>query len=160
MVELLEIYQLAQKMNNLLKDKRISDIDILQPRCTNLSVREWNRKTRGVLVKEVYHKGIWICIALSNDKTILISLGLGGELSYFTSLGQIKKKHHVCLVVDDEEGFTIKFWCFGKFLLSSNADLEKEISLKDIGEHLWNRRVGLGYIEIPKDKCKVKKDEL
>ena len=133
MAELPEIMRLAAQMRNELCSKVIRDIDLLQEKCSNVSGDELKRRTTGARIVNVTHKGKWVLTFLDNGDTILLSLGMGGDVIFFTDEAQLPPKFQVKVTFADATGYTIRFWWFGKFLLASHAELEKEPNTAAIG---------------------------
>jgi len=132
MAELPEIYQLSKQMNQCLMGKQIEHLEIVQEKCCNVSEQEFVSKVKMSKVKGVRNKGKWIVISLSNGENILISLGMGGDLLYFTSANQSQEKYQFLLKFQDGTGFSIKFWWFGKVYLANEQQLKEEKNIKDI----------------------------
>ena len=126
MAELPEIMRLAGQMHRELKGKVIRNIDLCQEKCSNVSGEELGRRTTGARIASVTHRGKWVFTHLDNGETMLLSLGMGGDVIFFTDEAQLPPKFQVKVTFADNTGYTVKFWWFGKFLLASHAELEKE----------------------------------
>jgi formamidopyrimidine-DNA glycosylase len=133
MAELPEIVQLAAQMREKLRGKTLTHTDLLQEKCANLSQAEWNGRTQGAAIVTVRYKGKWILTELDNGETILLSLGMGADALYFPPGGSLPEKYQIKAQFDTGEGYTIRFWWFGKYLLTPTASLADEPNTKDIG---------------------------
>ena len=134
MAELPEIYQLSTQMNQRLMGKQIEHLEIVQEKCCNVSVQEFESKVKMSKVKGVSNKGKWIVVSLSNGENILISLGMGGDLLYFdlAKSNHIQEKYQFLMQFQDCTGLSIKFWWFGKVYLANEQQLKEEKYIKDI----------------------------
>lgn len=145
MAELPEIHQLSRQMDEVLKGKVCNKIEIRQKKCTNLPLGEIKKRIIGARVQRVYNKGKWLIIRLGNGENILISLGMGGDLLYFSPPESGQKEYQVKLMFTDKSGFTIKFWWFGKFYVCNEDELVKEKSIKDIAINPFDEGFTYGY---------------
>ena len=132
MAELPEIDKISRQMNQTLPGKQIREIKILQPKCSNLSEGEFRVRTAGSEIINVSNRGKWIAIHLSNQENILLSCGLGADVLYFQSPGEMQARHHIQVQMTDGSGFTVRYWWFGWFQLLSDAGLEKDPRIRDI----------------------------
>jgi len=145
MAELPEITKLAGQMRNTLVSKTIKTIDLLQEKCTNIPVEEFQKRVSNAKIVDVHHKGKWIFTKLDNDENILLSLGMGADILYFENEENLPEKYQIKVLFADNTGYTARFWWFGKFLLVSSVDLELESSTKDIARDPFDERFTLEY---------------
>jgi len=132
MAELPEITKYAGQMDNTLKGKTIKEITILQEKCANIPEAAFRQRTTGATITRVYHKGKWIITSLDNGEHILLSLGMGADVIYFKDESTLPEKYQIKVLLTDGSGYTARFWWFGKFLLTTQAELSTEPSTKDI----------------------------
>ena len=147
MAELPEIVKLAQQMNETLQGKTLYKTKILQEKCTNIPISEFEERTTQARIVKVYHKGKWIFTRLDNGETILLSLGMGADILYFEDQTQLPEKYQIKVLFTDKTGYTARFWWFGKFLLCTDEELLTEKSTKDIGLDPFDERFSLEYFE-------------
>ncbi len=125
MPELPEITVIAKQMDEEIKGKQIADIEAKQPKNLNMPISEFVRTAKGKIISDVSSGGKWIFIKLDPAYFMLINLGMGAELLYFTPDQKLPEKHHFKLIFSDKTGFTINFSWFGYIHLVSEKDLNK-----------------------------------
>jgi formamidopyrimidine-DNA glycosylase len=81
MPELPEIANLARQMTKQLKGKRVTGLDLTQPKCLNMSVKKF-RRIVGKTVEETNAHGKWLFTELRPNDNLLLNLGMGGDLFY------------------------------------------------------------------------------
>jgi formamidopyrimidine-DNA glycosylase len=145
MAELPEIAKLANQMNDTLKGKTLRSIILLQDKCANITQEEFQKRTVGARIKEVYYKGKWIFTSLDKGENILLSLGMGADILYFDDEKKVPDKYQVKVVFTDGTGYTARFWWFGKFLLISDEELASEPNTKDIAIDPYDPAFTLEY---------------
>jgi formamidopyrimidine-DNA glycosylase len=138
MAELPEISKIAEQMDDTFKGKTISSLIVEQEKCINVPVNEFKERITDSKISDVRYKGKWFIINLSNSENILISLGMGGDLHYYNNLSRPLDKYQIRVEFSNSSGFTIKFWWFGKFLISSDDELINEKNTKDIGKDTFD----------------------
>jgi len=113
MPELPEISIIAEQMNKEIIGKRIAEIEVKQPKTLNIPVPQFVETAKGRTVGNVTSKGKWIFVKLDPEYLMLINLGMGAELLYFTPSTKLPKKYQFKLTFSDRTGFTIHFSWFG-----------------------------------------------
>ncbi|MGA2237782.1 MAG: DNA-formamidopyrimidine glycosylase family protein [Candidatus Bathyarchaeia archaeon] len=132
MPELPEITNLSMQMTEQLNGKRITDLDVTQPRCINMSVKKFQRigtKT----VRETKARGKWLFTNLDPDDNLLLNLGMGGDLLYHENNTTLPKKYQLRLTFDDKTGLTVTFSWFGYIHLASDKELPKHKMTNKLG---------------------------
>ena len=147
MAELPEIFKISKQMNDTLNGKQIESLELLQEKCSNISEDDWNARITGAAVDRVYNKGKWILTELDNGEAILLSLGMGADVLYYEKDAVLPEKYQVNLRFTGGDGYTIRFWWFGKYLSSAILDLENEPNTKDIGIDPFDARFDLNYFK-------------
>jgi formamidopyrimidine-DNA glycosylase len=109
--ELPEIFCRAREMNAALTGRRIESIGVLQPKCLNVTVEEFDRGLSGAEIAAVTHHGKWLFVTTSQGH-LLINLGMGGEL-LLVPQDRLPEKWRVRLDFDGREALAINFWWFG-----------------------------------------------
>lgn len=131
MAELPEICKFCTQLENELRGRKISGLELLQPKNLNVEANEFVARCVGSAIDEVQHKGKWIIISLDNGENILISLGMGCDLLYHSD-GKCDTKYQIMIRLCDGGCLTLRFWWFGRFILVSDAELSKEPSTTNI----------------------------
>ena len=157
MAELPEITKLAGQMKNTLQGKTLAAITLLQEKCSNIPPDEFQSRTAGTEIVDVYHKGKWIITTLKNGENILLSLGMGADILYFENEANLPEKYQIKVLFTDGSGYTSRFWWFGKFLLVSDIELDADPSTKDIAIDPFDERFTLEYFA---DLLKGKKTQV
>jgi len=147
MAELPEITKYAKQMNDTLKGKTIKHIALLQEKCANIPEADFQKRTHGAKIANVYHKGKWIITSLDNGEYILLSLGMGADMLYFEDPDNLPEKYQIKVLFEDNSGYTARFWWFGKFLLASEVELALESNTKDIAIDPFDERFTPEYFE-------------
>jgi len=113
MPELPEIYNLARQMNEELKGKTIAKVEILQEKCLNMPGKEFEAIITGKQIVTIRSKGKWIFAALGKDMTLLLNLGMGGDVLYHKQAADVSSKYQLLFNFTDDSSLSIKFWWFG-----------------------------------------------
>ena len=79
MPELPEIASRAREMQEHLVGRKIVSAEVLQPKCLNEPVAEFQRHLEYAEIRKVTYRGKWILSELSKG-FLMINLGMGGEL--------------------------------------------------------------------------------
>jgi formamidopyrimidine-DNA glycosylase len=132
MAELPEIKKIADQMYAALTGRQIGSVVLKQPKCSNVTAEELDRRCTGRTVRAVFSKGKWIFVSLDGSENILISLGMGGDILYYEKGSAIPDKYQIEVKFTDSTGFTIRFWWFGNFLIANDDELKTEPHTKDI----------------------------
>jgi len=132
MPELPEIAVIAGQMNKEIKGKCIVDVEVKQPKNLNMSIQKFVETTKGKMINNVTGRGKWIFLKLDPHYYMLIHLGMGAEILYFTS-NKSPERYHFKLTLNDNTGFTIKFQWFGHIHLVSEKDLNKHKPTATLG---------------------------
>lgn len=130
MPELPEIYTLASQMAQEMTGEVIDAVDVRQDKCLNVSVPDFASSVIGASVAEVRPRGKWIFADLSNDRQLLINLGMGAEVrwephpldEYQVRIGFVSG-HHLCL----------KFWWFGHVHVTDRSRPDGHAMTADLG---------------------------
>jgi formamidopyrimidine-DNA glycosylase len=132
MPELPEIANLARQMTKQLKGKRVSDLDVTQPRCLNMSPKKF-RRILGKTIKETNARGKWLFTNLSPNDNLLLNLGMGGDLRYHRKDTTLPKKYQFRWSHDDGTELTVSFSWFGYIHLASDKELLKHKMTRNLG---------------------------
>ncbi len=132
MPELPEIMNLARQMSKELEGKRITDVEVTQPKCLNVSVRRF-RRVVGKRLGKTTGRGKWLLTHLDPDDNLLMNLGMGGDLLYHKNRSTIPKKYQLLLTFSDKSMLSVSFAWFGYIHLSSDRDLPKHQMTSGLG---------------------------
>ncbi len=145
MPELPEITIIASQMDKEIAGKSIVDVEVNQPKNLNMPVSDFTKTIQGKSVKRVSSKGKWIFAKLNPDHFLLINLGMGAELLYFTPEQKLPEKYHFKLTFDDKTGFTIHFQWFGYVHLVPKKELKKHKLTAALGISPFDEKFKLEY---------------
>jgi formamidopyrimidine-DNA glycosylase len=109
--ELPEITVLARQMKSELVGKTITHIEVLQPKCLNLSEEAFGKALTGARLLDVTHHGKWLLVETTQG-WLLLNLGMGGEILH-VSHDTLPEKHRIIFDFDDGTCLAINFWWFG-----------------------------------------------
>lgn len=84
MPELPEITVIAKQMNKEIAGKQIAEVEVKQPKNLNIAVSEFTETLVGKIVENISSRGKWIFVRLDPPYFMLINLGMGAELIYFS----------------------------------------------------------------------------
>lgn len=145
MAELPEIDKLSGQMRDALCGKTIQNLTLLQEKCANISVDEFQKRATGARIDDIRNRGKWIITTLNNGENILLSLGMGADILFFDNEKKDADKYQIKVLFRDGSGFTARFWWFGKFLLVSDDELISEPNTKDIAIDPFDEKYTLDY---------------
>jgi formamidopyrimidine-DNA glycosylase len=131
MPELPEISSRAREMQKELTGKTIKKIEVLQPKCLNVSKKKFTTALAGAkLLKTTYH-GKW----LFTDTTkgyLLINMGMGGELLLVDSKS-MPEKWRIAFHFKDRTTLAVNFWWFGYTHYAAEGKLDKHTMSAKLG---------------------------
>jgi formamidopyrimidine-DNA glycosylase len=111
MPELPEIICRAREMNARLAGRPIRGIEVLQPKCLNVSVEEFRGGLVGSKIRGVTNRGKWLFVETSKGH-LLLNLGMGGEILLVPS-NKLPEKWRVRFDLDKGQSLAVNFWWFG-----------------------------------------------
>jgi len=140
MPEIPEIASRAREMNYALPGKRIHHIEVLQPKCLNISTEDFCTALTNALIEEVTYHGKWIMIRCSTG-WLLLNLGMGGEV-LLTSRDNMPAKYRMAFDFTDETCLTINFWWFGYSFYCALEDLQSIPMIAKLGPNVLDLTKG------------------
>ncbi len=140
MPELPEIASRAREMKRALRGKTITDIEILQPKCLNVSPAKLKSALKGARFEDVTYHGKWI-FARTTKGHLLLNLGMGGDLRLLDR-SSLPEKYQAVFDFDDGRSLSIRFWWFGYIHYAADDKL---------GKHAMTAKLGPNAIDISKD---------
>jgi formamidopyrimidine-DNA glycosylase len=150
MPELPEITNRAKEMKGALVGRRITTIDVIQPKSLNLSKKKFITTLAGAEILDVSNRGKWIFVETDNG-WLLLNLGMGGEI-LLVPCDELPEKHRVVFEFDDSQCLSINFWWFGyvHYVPSDRLDEHKmtaklgpnalDLSIEDLQDMIQGRR--------------------
>jgi formamidopyrimidine-DNA glycosylase len=130
MPELPEVTNLARQMNHELTGRRISTIDVAQPKCLNMPVQEFCHLVEGTSVGSVTARGKWAFLRLEPGVTFLLNLGMGGDALFHAA------------------ALSLHFWWFGYVHAVRTADLASHAMprVRNAGSEDPDRQYNIVYL--------------
>jgi formamidopyrimidine-DNA glycosylase len=113
MPELPEIHHLAGQMHRTLRGRKISRVEVRQPKCLNRPPRAFATLLTGKTVARVTSRGKWLFTHLNPGATLLVSLGMGGDLLWHRPGAAVPGRYQLRIDFADRSCLTIRFWWFG-----------------------------------------------
>jgi formamidopyrimidine-DNA glycosylase len=111
MPELPEITVLARQMKTELVGKTFANVEVLQPKCLNVSKEAFVEALTGARLLDVTHCGKWLFVETTQG-WLLLSLGMGGEI-LFTTRDTLPEKYRLIFDFYDGTCLAVNFWWFG-----------------------------------------------
>ena len=111
MPELPEITCRAREMSKALAGRKITAIEVIQPKCLNVSVNAFKQGLTGARIADVTHHGKWLFVGTDRGH-LLINMGMGGEL-LLVPRDELPEKWRVRFDLDDGKSLSANFWWFG-----------------------------------------------
>jgi len=111
MPELPEITCRAKEMSKALAGRKITAIEVIQPKCLNVSVNAFKQGLTGARIADVTHHGKWLFVGTDRGH-LLINMGMGGEL-LLVPRDELPEKWRVRFDLDDGKSLSANFWWFG-----------------------------------------------
>jgi formamidopyrimidine-DNA glycosylase len=144
MPELPEITVRAREMREELLGKRITGVEVLQPKCLNVPEKEFADALTGAEVREVTNKGKWLFVATSKG-WLLLNLGMGGEMLLVTP-GTLPEKRRLVFGFDDGSCLSVNFWWFG---------YAHYVPPDRLGSHAMTAGLGPNALDVTTDELKA-----
>jgi len=141
MPELPEIASRAREMKRALMGKTITGIEILQPKCLNVSIKKLKGALEGARFEDITYHGKWI-FARTTKGYLLLNLGMGGDM-LLVDRKSLPEKHQAVFDFDDGRSLSIRFWWFGYIHYAADGKLDK---------HTMTAKLGPNAIDVPKEQ--------
>jgi formamidopyrimidine-DNA glycosylase len=148
MPELPEIAVLARQMKAELPGRCIVAVEVLQPRCLNMTKRGFVKALTGATVVDVVQRGKWLLVETTQG-WLLLCLGMGGEILLVNS-AQLPKKRRLSFAFSDGDCLSVNFWWFGYAHFARPDKLPRHRMTAKLGpnaldltaEALWTKLAG------------------
>jgi len=139
MPELPEIASRATEMQEELVGKTVAGIEVLQPKCLNVSTRKFKGALTGAEILDVTHHGKWIFVRTTRGH-LLLNLGMGGEL-LLVDRKSLPEKYRLVFDFDDGSSLAVNFWWFGYAHYAAKGKL---------GDHEMTAKLGPNALDVSK----------
>ncbi len=140
MPELPEVASRAREMQKELVGKTIAEIEVLQPKCLNVSARKLKNTLEGAELLEVTYHGKWI-FTKTTQGYLLLNLGMGGDV-FLGPRDELPEKRQAVFFFDDGTALSFRFWWFGHIHYAAEGKLDK---------HAMSAKLGPNAIDISKE---------
>jgi len=144
MPELPEITVLARQMKEELVDKAFTGIEVLQPKCLNVSEEAFVGALTGARLLDVTPRGKWI-LTETDRGWLLLNLGMGGEILLVTR-ETLPEKRRLVFDFDDDTCLAVNFWWFG---------YAHYLGPGELGDHAMTARLGPNALDLTLDQFKT-----
>ncbi|MBN1814585.1 MAG: Fpg/Nei family DNA glycosylase [Anaerolineae bacterium] len=139
MPELPEITIFARDMRKELVGRTISAIEVLQPKCLNVPVEEFQAALTGAEIRDVTAQGKWLQVETTQG-WLLLGLGMGGEI-LLTDRDNLPEKYRLIFDLADGACLAINFWWFGYAHYTA-----------DLAEHKMTAQLGPNALDLTLDE--------
>ena len=149
-----EVITVARKLENKLKNKRITGVDIFYNNIIEYpSISEFKKNIINQQIHEISTRGKWIVITL-DDYYLLIHLRMEGKFFFRTKNDEKNKHEHVFFNLDDDTQLRFAdVRKFGKMMLIEKDKLYSMKPYTELGLEPWDKNLTVSYL---KDKFKNK----
>ncbi|MDO9099593.1 MAG: DNA-formamidopyrimidine glycosylase family protein [Caldisericota bacterium] len=133
MPELPEVRHLALQMDGELRGRTVAGIDVVQPKCLNVPLSEFERLTVGRTATKVTSRGKWVFMTLDPGSTFLLNLGMGGEALVHAKGEPLPDNRQVAFRFGDGSALSFHFWWFGYVHVVPSAELSSHAMTSQLG---------------------------
>lgn len=145
-MELPELMILSRQMQQEIIGKRISEIEVANPKCLNVSFQQFRRALIGKTIKSVESKGKWIFIRLT-DYVLLFNTGMGADVIHFKPKAPLPEKYHIKFTFRDKTGFTVRVWWFCYLHLMPKNKLREHKLTAKLGLTPMDKEFSIDYFK-------------
>ncbi|MFH1866195.1 MAG: DNA-formamidopyrimidine glycosylase family protein [Candidatus Eisenbacteria bacterium] len=131
MPELPEIASRAREMQKELTGKTIKEIEVLQPKCLNVSAKKFKSALEGAKLKGTTYHGKWLFTETTKGH-LLINMGMGGEM-LLVDRKSMPEKWRNAFHFKDKTTLAINFWWFGYTHYAAAEALDKHTMSAKLG---------------------------
>jgi formamidopyrimidine-DNA glycosylase len=123
-LELPEIFILSRDLGNELSGKLVSEVNVKNAKCLNLSLDEFRSIVVDRRILGAKPRGKWVFLKLTYDYILLNNTGMGTNTIYNQKDSPPEEVWHIKSSFDDGSGFTSRVWWFCYLHLVKNSDLK------------------------------------
>jgi formamidopyrimidine-DNA glycosylase len=158
MPELPELIVLGKQVAKEITGKQILKVEVYQPKCLNIPPERFAETATDKTIGRIYSRGKWLFIKLEPDHYLLINLGMGADLLYFTPNSKLPEKYQFKLTFTDHSGFTIRFYWFGYIHLLPQKELSQHKLTAKLGVSASGKEFTREYLQklLAKRKARIK----
>ena len=131
MPELPEIASRAREMQKELTGKTIKEIEVLQPKCLNVSAKKFKSALEGAKLKGTTYHGKWLFTETTKGY-LLINMGMGGEI-LLVDRKSMPEKWRIAFHFKDRTTLALNFWWFGYTHYAADGKLDKHTMSAKLG---------------------------
>lgn len=132
MPEYPEIFNRAREMQQVLPGRSIQSITVLQEKCLNLPEADFSFQVLSQTFQKISSHGKWILAELTQG-TLLLNLGMVGEVFFHYKDEPLPEKKRVILHLDDQARLSVNFWWFGYFHYVPDGRLQEHSMVSILG---------------------------
>ncbi|MGD9637467.1 MAG: bifunctional DNA-formamidopyrimidine glycosylase/DNA-(apurinic or apyrimidinic site) lyase [Alphaproteobacteria bacterium] len=137
MPELPEVETVVLGISKYFQNKKIKDISITNRNLRIMIPQNLEKNSVNQTINKIQRRAKYILLGLSNEKTLIVHLGMSGKIRIINNdeADSLKKHDHVVMSFYDSEKLFIYNDArrFGCFTICETKDLEQNKLLKDIG---------------------------
>lgn len=130
-----------------MQEKKISKVEVTNPKCLNLPLRRFREAIVGKTIESVENRGKWLFISL-DSKYLLFNPGMGADVIYFKPKDRLPEKYQVKMTLEDRTGFTIRVWWFCYLHLVRQDRLEQHKFVGKLGLSPLDKEFTLDYFKM------------
>lgn len=121
-------------MDSLLRGKTISSIEILQPKCLNITPEAFQAALTSANLAGTHHRGKWL-VTETDRGYLLINMGMGGEL-LLVSRQTLPEKYRILFDFTDKTCLSVNFWWFGHTHYAPPGGLDQHEMIGKLGPNV------------------------
>jgi formamidopyrimidine-DNA glycosylase len=126
MPELPEIASRAKEMQQHLTGKKITSLEVIQPKSLNESVEDFSKHLVNASIQSTSFHGKWILTSLTSG-WLLLNMGMGGEILLINDR-KLPSKYRLVIGFADEDCLSVNFWWFGYAHYAAEPALHPQVS--------------------------------
>lgn len=144
-MELPELTVLSRQMGEEIRGRRISALEVVNPKCLNMPLEQFKMALVGKTIKTVESRGKWLFIRISPNQVLLFNPGMGADVIHFRPKDGLPEKYQIKVTLDDGTGFTIRVWWFCYLHLVAESKLGEHKLTAKLGMSPMDRKFTIGY---------------
>ncbi|GFP29722.1 bifunctional DNA-formamidopyrimidine glycosylase/DNA-(apurinic or apyrimidinic site) lyase [Candidatus Hakubella thermalkaliphila] len=136
MPELPEVETIVQGLKEKIAGQRISRVTLNLPKIVRSDLKEFLSSLPGQVIERVWRRGKFIIIDLSRDHSLIVHLGMTGQLTYVSSAAPLLKYTHLTLQLENNDLHQLRYRAlrqFGYIRLVDSGQLKGVESLAKLG---------------------------
>jgi formamidopyrimidine-DNA glycosylase len=146
-MELPELVTISRQMSKELVGKKILEVEVANPKCLNISLKQFREIVIGKTVRAVESRGKWLFIKISSNNVLLFNPGMGVDILHFKPSDKLPEKYNIKLTLDNHTGFTIRVWWFCYLHLMPENKLSEHKLTARLGISPLDRKFTLDYFK-------------